>query len=73
MLVIIFGLLFAIMGLWGVLTWWSDFVIMLKGFAPFMLFCGGIIAIIVGISTISDSLKKGSENREENIENDKKD
>lgn len=71
MLVIIFGLLFAIMGLWGVATWWSDFIIVLKGFVPFMFFCGGIIAIIVGIAAISDSKKKGAESKEENIENNK--
>ena len=68
MLVIIFGLLFAIMGLWGVLTWWTDFVIVLKGFVPVMLFCGGIVAIIVGVTTISDSLKKGTDIKDENIE-----
>ncbi|MCB4791801.1 MAG: hypothetical protein LHV68_07935 [Elusimicrobia bacterium] len=69
MLAVIFGLLFAIMGIWGIVTWWSDYIIVLKGLVPFMLFCGGIISIIVGISAISDSLKsKESPGREENIE-----
>ena len=57
MLAIILGLLFAVTGIWGVAVWWADFTIFLKGFVPFMIFCGGVIAMFVGINSISEALK----------------
>jgi arginine exporter protein ArgO len=72
MLAIIFGLLFAVAGIWGIAVWWADFIIFLKGFLPVMIFCGGIISIFVGITAISDALKdKKTAEAEESIDNTK--
>ena len=56
-LAIIIGLLFVVFGLWGVTFWWVDFFSAIKGITPFMFVCGGIITIVVGSTTIMDSIK----------------
>jgi len=36
------------------LVWWGPFITLVKGFIPPVLFFGGIIALIAGISSIKD-------------------
>ncbi|MBN1622522.1 MAG: hypothetical protein JW871_08025 [Endomicrobiales bacterium] len=57
MLAVIFGLMFIVLGLWGVVVWWPDFLNVIKGLIPFMFVCGGFIAMIAGITSIADSLE----------------
>jgi hypothetical protein len=56
MLAVITGLAFVVLGLWGILGWWSDFAMFLRGSVPFMLFVGGLLAVIAGVTSIKDSL-----------------
>ncbi len=65
MLSIIFGLAFAILGLWGVIGWWADFTTVVRGALPFMFVIGGMIAIVAGISGIIDSMGGKTEKEEE--------
>ena len=57
MLAVITGLAFVVLGLWGILCWWSQFVNFLQGSVPFMLFMGGLLAIVAGVTSIRDSLE----------------
>jgi hypothetical protein len=52
---IIIGSLVAIIGLVGIIGWWSDFLIVLKGSIPVMLVFGGVIAAIAGLSELRDA------------------
>lgn len=54
MLAIVFGLVFMALGLWGLLSWWGDFLIILKGLFPVLFFFGGVIAVIAGATSIRD-------------------
>ncbi len=66
MLAVITGLVFIVLGLWGILGWWSDFLSFLRGSVPFMLFVGGLLAVVAGVTSIRDSLEsKGSPEAEE--------
>ena len=52
MFIIIGGIISAVLGILGVIAWWGDFVLMLRGLAPIVLALGGLIAIWAGIDEI---------------------
>ena len=56
MMAVIVGLIFALLGLWGIIHWWGSFVEVLKGSVPVMFLCGGLLAIIAGITAIRDKI-----------------
>jgi small neutral amino acid transporter SnatA (MarC family) len=64
---VVIGGLVALLGLLGLIRWWSAFLVVLKGSVPAMLIFGGVIAVIAGISEIKDELaaKKEEEKEEE--------
>jgi len=38
-------------------VWWGPFIILVKGFIPPVLFFGGLIALIAGVSSIKDAAR----------------
>lgn len=52
MFIIIGGVLAAILGIIGIVAWWSDFLLMLRGLVPIVVALGGLIAIWAGIDEI---------------------
>jgi len=58
MLAILVGILFIVVGCFGVLVWTPDFIVVVRGFMPFMIAIGGVISVIAGISSIKDRLDK---------------
>ena len=58
---VIIGAIVALLGLWGLLAWWCDFMLVLRGSVPAMLIFGGVIAVIAGISEIKDELASKKE------------
>ena len=57
MLAVIVGICFIVVGLWGILGWWSSFVIVFKGLVPVMFACGGLLAVIAGATSIRDEME----------------
>jgi len=58
MLALIIGLIVAIVAAYiGLAYWLSDVVAVLKGSIPLMFFCGGILAVIAGITSIKDEIE----------------
>lgn len=53
---IIVGGAVAFIGLIGLIGWWCDFIVILKGSIPAMMIFGGLIAVIAGISEMKDEL-----------------
>ncbi len=60
---VIIGAIVALLGLWGLVRWWCDFLLILKGSVPAMLIFGGVIAVIAGLSEIKDELASKKENK----------
>ncbi|MGB8951450.1 MAG: hypothetical protein WCC06_02110 [Candidatus Aminicenantales bacterium] len=55
----------------AVFVWWREFYELIFGFVPPILFFGGLIALIAGISSIKDALrtkKLEEETKEEKTE-----
>lgn len=65
MLSIIFGLLFAVLGIVFVVTWFGDFLMVLKGSIPACFALGGILAIFIGASTVKENIREKQEKKEE--------
>jgi len=57
MLAVIVGLIFVILGIWGVIAWWPLFLIVIKGFIPVMIACGGLLSVIAGATSIRDIME----------------
>ncbi len=60
---VIIGAVVALLGLWGLMGWWSDFLLVLRGSIPAMLIFGGIIAVIAGVSELKDGLASKKEEK----------
>ena len=52
MAAILIGVVFVLVGLWGVAHWVHDLVAVLKGLGPISMVLGGVIAIVAGISSL---------------------
>jgi len=62
------GLISILLGIWGLVSWWYNFVVLLKGSVPFILILGGLAALFAGISEIKDCMqakKEEAKNKEE--------
>ena len=55
------GLISIILGIWGLITWWYSFVILLKGSVPSILILGGLAALFAGVSEIKDCMQAKKE------------
>jgi len=62
---IVLGLVFAVLGLVFVVTWFGDFLTVVKGGLPACVLCGGVLAMIIGISTVKENIREKREKKEE--------
>ena len=72
MLALIVGLVFSAIGLVGIVKWFDSFKDVLKGSIPAMLLCGGLLAIIAGITSIKDSIEAKKLEQEKQKEGEQK-
>lgn len=68
MSLLIAGAVSAVLGLVGLLAWWKDFFIILKGGLPLALLLGGILAIYVGFDDIQDKMREERQRQDEKLE-----
>lgn len=50
MLHVIFGLVLLVLGVFGVISWWEDFGLVLRGLVPFAFLICGLVAIGSGLA-----------------------
>jgi len=55
MKILLGGIVAVIIGVVGLIAWWSDFLELLKGIIPIILVLGGALAIYLGIEDIKTS------------------
>ena len=68
MSLLIAGAVSAVLGLVGLMAWWQDFFIILKGGMPIALLFGGILAIYVGFDDIQDKMREERKRQDEKLE-----
>ncbi len=61
MQVMIGGIIAAVVGLLGIVIWWSQFITLLAGGIPVALLIGGALAIYVGYDEIRDQMREKKE------------
>lgn len=49
------GLIAVALGVWGIVSWFKDFIVVIKGSVPLMVALGGLLSIIAGITTMKDA------------------
>jgi len=59
MSVLIGGGVAVLFGLIGLIIWWRDFFVLLKGGIPILLLLGGALAVYVGIDELREKVRKG--------------
>ncbi len=67
MSLLIGGVVSVILGLLGLIFWWSDFIVILKGGIPIIIVLGGILAVYIGLDEIQDKLREERQKQEENL------
>jgi len=65
MQVLIGGIIAAVLGIIGLIFWWSHFLVILMGGIPIALLLGGALAIYVGYDEIRDQIREKKEQGEE--------
>ncbi len=72
MWIILGGIAAIILGVLGLINWWSLFLKALAALIPFILVVGGVFAVIIGISTVKERAEeKREEAAEQSTESDK--
>ena len=71
-LAIVGGLVSILLGIKGLIVWFADFKVLLKGGVPPMLIFGGLIALIAGIGEVKDSIARAKEKKQEKKEGEQK-
>ena len=49
MLHVVIGLVFLVLGVMGIISWWGDFGLVLRGLVPFALLICGLVAVGSGL------------------------
>ena len=52
MKILLGGIVALVVGVIGLIGWWSDFLRILKGMIPIILVLGGILAVYLGVEDI---------------------
>jgi hypothetical protein len=52
MKILLGGIVALIIGIIGLIGWWADFLLVLKGIIPILLVLGGALAIYLGIEEV---------------------
>lgn len=52
MKILLGGIVALIIGIVGVIGWWADFVLILKGVIPILLVLGGALAVYLGVEEV---------------------
>ena len=58
MSLLIAGAISTVLGLIGLMAFWKDFLVLLKGALPLALLLGGILAVYVGYDDIQDKMRE---------------
>lgn len=68
MSLLIAGAISTVLGLIGLVAWWKDFLMILKGAIPLAMLLGGILAIYVGFDDIQDKMREEQRRQDEKLD-----
>lgn len=62
------GAIFSVLGLIGLIVWWSEFIGLLQGAVPVFMLLGGVLAIYVGFDEMQDQIRQARQLQDEELE-----
>ncbi len=71
MLSVIVGIIVSALSVWGMICWYQDLFVFLKGMLPLGFFLGGLVAIIAGVSSFRKAPVVSSDKSSSSQENPK--
>ena len=63
MISVLVGAVFVILGGAGIAFWFSDFLMVIRGFGPVSLFLGGLVALLTGFSSLRPRRRSNEEEK----------
>jgi len=67
MTILVGGAASLVLGLLGLIFWWKDFFIILRGAIPILLLLGGALAVYVGLDELKDKMREEKERQAEEL------
>jgi len=64
MIALVVGIVFLVLGILGLIFWWSRFVVVLLGSLPPIFILSGLAALALGISQVRDKIAAKKEEEE---------
>jgi hypothetical protein len=49
---LVVGLVLFALGIWGIISWWNVFGLVMRGIVPFLLLILGLVAVLSGIRRV---------------------
>jgi succinate-acetate transporter protein len=62
---VVIGAVVAALGALGLMSWWIDFMSLVRGSVPVMMIFGGVIAVIAGLSEMKDEAASKKEEKKQ--------
>ena len=62
------GAITTVLGLIGLIFWWSEFINLLQGALPIFMLLGGALALYVGFDEIQDKIREERQRQDEELE-----
>jgi hypothetical protein len=62
------GAIIAVLGLIGLIVWWSEFITVLQGVVPVFMLLGGALAIYVGFDEMHEKISQERRRQAEELE-----
>ena len=63
MIAVLVGLIFVVIGAWGIARWFSDFIMVMRGLGPVSVLLGGLVAMVTGFSSLQPRRRGNAEKK----------
>lgn len=73
MTILVGGAASLFLGLLGLIFWWKDFFVLVRGVIPIVLLLGGALAVYVGFDELRDKMREEKERQAEELNRAKED
>lgn len=63
MIAVLVGLVFVVLGAWGIARWFTDFLLVMRGLGPVSVLLGGLVAVVTGFSSRQPRRRSNAEKK----------
>jgi len=63
MIAVLVGLVFVVLGAWGIARWFGEFLLVMRGIGPVSVLLGGLVAVVTGFSSLQPRRRGNAEKK----------